>query len=112
VHALVSVARSSGEFAEYEIQSIRDALFSMEGTFRKIFSQLLMRKHFSPNISLSGREQDVLKYTADGKKAEEIAQLLYVTPSTVHFHIQNAINKLEAKNKTEAAIKAVLWGLI
>ncbi|TDY16705.1 LuxR family transcriptional regulator/LuxR family quorum-sensing system transcriptional regulator SolR [Paraburkholderia sp. BL6665CI2N2] len=113
VSALVSLARRSGDFTDPEVKGVRLSLFSMEAQLRGVFYRLLSnKKSFFPNISLSGREQDVLKYTADGRKAEEIAELLYVTTSTVHFHIQNAINKLEAKNKTEAAIKAALWGLI
>lgn len=113
VVALVSLARRSGDFTDEEIRRLRIALFTVEGQLKDVFYQPLAKKiSFFPSVSLSGREQDVLKYTADGKKAEEIAELLHVATTTVNFHVQNAISKLEAKNKTEAAIKAALWGLI
>ena len=92
---------------------MRAALLDVEETFRATFSRSPDKQRLlSPTVDLSGRERDVLKYTADGRTAKETARLLYISTATVQFHIQSAINKLDAKNKTEAVVKAALWGMI
>ncbi|MNN59377.1 Regulatory protein SdiA [compost metagenome] len=61
---------------------------------------------------LSDREIEVLRWSADGKKAHEIAQLLNVSERTVSFHVKSAMNKLGAANKTSAVIQAAMRGLL
>jgi LuxR family transcriptional regulator len=48
----------------------------------------------------------VLKYSAIGKTAGEIARILSLSESTVQFHIRGAIRKLGVNNKIAAVIKA------
>ena len=64
------------------------------------------------NIILSEREKEVLRWTGDGKTASEISQILYLSQSTVNFHIRNAMIKLDAPNKTNAIVKAIYLGLL
>ena len=59
---------------------------------------------------LTERELEVLKLTAQGKTSSEIAALLMVSGNTVNFHIRNAMLKLQARNKTAAAVCAALQG--
>lgn len=59
---------------------------------------------------LTEREIEVLKLTAQGKTSSEIAALLMVSGNTVNFHIRNAMLKLQARNKTAAAVCAALQG--
>lgn len=61
--------------------------------------------------SLTDREVEVLKWTADGKTSGEIADILAVSDNTVNFHIKNAITKLRTANKTAAAVRAAMLGL-
>lgn len=63
-------------------------------------------------VQLSARESEILRWTADGKSAQEIAEILHVTKHTVDFHIKNAIYKLQAVNKTSAVVKALVLGLL
>lgn len=63
-------------------------------------------------VQLSTRETEILRWTADGKSAQEIADILHVTKHTVEFHIKNAIYKLQAVNKTSAVVKALVLGLL
>jgi LuxR family transcriptional regulator len=63
-------------------------------------------------LKLSDRETEVLRWTADGKSAQEIADILNVTKHTVEFHIKNAVNKLQAVNMTSAVVKALVLGLL
>jgi LuxR family quorum-sensing system transcriptional regulator SolR len=66
----------------------------------------------SPNPKLSDREIDVLRWTADGKTASEIADILGISERTVNFHINQVVAKLQASNKTNAAVRAAVKGLL
>jgi DNA-binding CsgD family transcriptional regulator len=61
---------------------------------------------------LSERECEVLRWAAAGKTSCEIGMILGVTERTVNFHVASAISKLNASNKTHAAVKALLLGII
>jgi LuxR family transcriptional regulator, quorum-sensing system regulator SolR len=64
------------------------------------------------NAKLSNREIAVLRWTAEGKTSGDISCILNIAERTVNFHINNAITKLNAANKTSAAIKAAMLGLL
>lgn len=61
---------------------------------------------------LSPREFEVLKLIAGGCKNREIALALEVEEVTVRFHVGNILDKLEVKNRTEAACYAFRQGWI
>ncbi|EPC02556.1 hypothetical protein L861_09435 [Litchfieldella anticariensis FP35 = DSM 16096] len=63
-------------------------------------------------VFLSVREADILRYSADGLTSSEISKKLYVTKSTIDFHIKNAIDKLGCKNKVQAVSKALLLDIL
>ncbi|WP_026959145.1 autoinducer binding domain-containing protein [Aliagarivorans taiwanensis] len=64
------------------------------------------------SYNLTEREIEMLKWTADGKTAEEIAVILSISARTVNFHIGQAVSKLQVANKTSATVKAALEGLL
>ncbi len=51
-------------------------------------------------------------WTAEVKTSGEIAEILKISERTVNFHINNAIAKLDTPNKTAAAVRAALLGLL
>jgi len=61
---------------------------------------------------LTARESEIIRWTADGKTAEEVAAILGVSDRTVTFHIQNVLGKLNSTNKIQATVKAVALGLV
>jgi DNA-binding CsgD family transcriptional regulator len=61
---------------------------------------------------LTPREIEVLKWHADGKTNAQISNILHITIDTVKFHTKNAIEKLGASNKTSAAVRATVLGLL
>lgn len=63
-------------------------------------------------IALTLREKEVLRWTAEGKTAYEIGQILAVSERTVNFHINNVVSKFDASNKTQAAVKAATLGML
>ena len=60
---------------------------------------------------LTAREVEILKWTAEGKTAGDIAIILSLKERTVHFHMANAIVKMGACNKTAAVVQAALRGM-
>jgi len=62
--------------------------------------------------SLSPRELEVLKWTAQGLTSVDVANVLQLSERTVNFHIARCIEKLGVCNKLSAVVKAVLCGLI
>lgn len=62
--------------------------------------------------SLSFREIEVIKLAADGYTSEETAEFLFVTKSTVNFHLKKIIIKLGCTNKTQAVAKALLSNIL
>jgi DNA-binding NarL/FixJ family response regulator len=71
-----------------------------------------LRKHAQAqrdmsSMQLSERELDVLGLLADGKANHEIAEALYISPSTVRNHVANILAKLHVDNRVQAAVRAV-----
>jgi DNA-binding NarL/FixJ family response regulator len=56
--------------------------------------------------SLTPREREVLRLVAQGASNREIAQALYISEGTVKNHITNILNRLELRDRTQAAILA------
>ena len=54
---------------------------------------------------LSTREQGVMRLLATGLRDRDIAKKLFISDSTVKFHINNIVDKLEAKTRLEALYK-------
>jgi two-component system response regulator DesR len=52
---------------------------------------------------LTERERQVLAATDRGADLDEIARTLYLSRGTVRNHLSNAIQKLGARNRTDAA---------
>jgi DNA-binding NarL/FixJ family response regulator len=57
--------------------------------------------------ALSRRESEVLTMLAKGLTGEEIARRLVLSPETVRTHVRNAMEKLDARTRTEAVVKAL-----
>jgi LuxR family transcriptional regulator, quorum-sensing system regulator CciR len=67
----------------------------------------------SPSAApLSERELECLTWAALGRTDGEIAALLNRSPTTVRFHVENAMRKLGARNRVQAVAIACQLGLI
>ncbi|WP_084169562.1 helix-turn-helix domain-containing protein [Paraburkholderia ferrariae] len=76
-------------------------------------TQLTLPSPSPDNICpLSPREREVMRWAAEGKTSYEIGIILGLAERTINFHVAKAIEKLNASNKTHAAVKAVLLGLV
>jgi two-component system NarL family response regulator len=54
--------------------------------------------------SLTEREQEVLGLIAAGKKNNDIAEILCISPGTVRVHVHSILSKLNVKDRTQAAL--------
>jgi two-component system, NarL family, response regulator len=61
---------------------------------------------------LTCREQEILALVAAGKTNQEIASLLYLAPSTVRVHVHAVLQKLNVRDRTQAAVVAIQKRLI
>lgn len=62
--------------------------------------------------TLSPREQQVMVLLSRGLRDRDIAKQLYISESTVKFHVNSAMAKLKAKNRYQAIYQATIQGLI
>ena len=65
-----------------------------------------------PDSPLSKREMDVLLLIKDGLRNPEIANHLTLSTKTIENHVRSILQKLNAKNRTDAVVIAVRSGLI
>ncbi len=64
------------------------------------------------NPQLTPREIEILHWTAEGKTAWAVGQILSVSEDTVKFHLRNILKKLHSNSKHQAVLKAMGLGLI
>ncbi len=75
-------------------------------------------RHWMPALygsvgdDLSVRELEVLRWSCDGLTASETAEILSLSEATVNFHMRSACQKLGTRNKTSAAVRAAMMGLL
>lgn len=63
-------------------------------------------------MSLTGRQRDILARLAAGESPREIASVLGLSAVTVRNHIQAAMERLGARNRLEAVLTATNAGLL
>lgn len=61
---------------------------------------------------LTGRELDVLRLMADGRRNRDIARSLFVSEATVKTHINNIFAKLGCRDRAQAIVRAMQQGLV
>lgn len=67
--------------------------------------------NFAPE-PVSVREREVLRLAARGLSGKEIASKLFISERTVQTHLASIYDKLGAKNKTEAMLLSIKYGIV
>lgn len=62
--------------------------------------------------ALSARENEVLQRVLHGESNHEIASRLFLSVDTVKSHLSRAVQKLQARDRTHAAVKGLQLGLL
>jgi len=62
--------------------------------------------------AISAREEEVLQLVADGLSLPEVAEALFISVKTVKNHLASIYAKLDARDRTQAVLRAVRLGII
>ena len=68
--------------------------------------------NISPKCELSTRELEVLQLIVEGKSNPEIADILYLSLSTVKTNVKSIMNKLAVNDRVQAAVVVLRSGLL
>ncbi len=71
--------------------------------------------HLAEHLSdenLTSREVEVLRLVAGGNRNRDIAELLFISEETVKVHLKHIMDKLRAKDRTQAISIGVRRGII
>jgi two-component system, NarL family, response regulator len=60
----------------------------------------------SQRVSLTNREREILKLIVEGKIDRDIAETLYIAPTTVRVHVHAILHKLGARDRSHAILIA------
>src|ERR1700735_2660627 len=91
------------------VQVIRQVHAGKKRVPPELASQLA--EHMSDE-ALTPREIDVLRQIAGGNRNRDIGDLLFISEETVKVHIKHIMDKLGAKDRTQAIAIAVRRGII
>ena len=94
-------------WTKHQINLLLLAFFMHEAVVKKT-----TKNSPTPIFHLAPRERECLMWTAQGKTAWEISEILNLSSSTVVGYLKSAISKLGVYSKTHAVAKAILLGLI
>jgi LuxR family transcriptional regulator len=110
---LISVARPAEAVSSSELDDIEAKLVWLAHTSMGAIGAIAAAKNPLAQLhELTPREREVLRWTAAGKTSSEIGMILGIAARTVNFHVTSILGKLQAVNKTQAVVKAVLMDLL
>lgn len=78
----------------------------------RVKSTMAKRREREDGVPLTNRELQVLRHVALGLSNREIGQSLNISIETVKEHVQNILRKIDATDRTQAAVWAVRRGLV
>ena len=108
--ALNPVSVKNGQNSERFFSLVDPVIAQIDAAFRKVAmlksarlagGQSAQRKTYN----LSAREQEIVRWIAEGRTNTEIAAILGISSFTVKNHAGRIFRKLDATNRTEAAAK-------
>jgi DNA-binding NarL/FixJ family response regulator len=65
-----------------------------------------------PAVDLTPRESEVLACITQGRSNREIAEELHIAEKTVRIHVSSVLDKMGARDRTQATIYALQRGLV
>ncbi len=98
------------EFAEVLKRVAADEPILSPPLARKLLHEFARLRQESDE-GLTNREKQVLALVAQGGTNKEIAAELFLSASTVDFHLRNILAKLHLRNRAQAAVWATEHGL-
>ena len=113
LRSILSLARSHCPISAFELYEHLGFSVFISRHLHALAIGMQPKKPARPQVPpLSRRELEVLKLSADGKTAYEIARILSLSERTVNFHVHRTIEKFGVNNKIAAVIAAARSGAI
>lgn len=113
VGGMLSLARSHDPLLPSELNAIGLRLPWLANIAHMGFLRMLDAKDIlCPELKLTPREKEVLRWSADGKTIPDISQILLISEDTVKFHTRNVLCKMDVTNRTAAVARAAFLGLL
>lgn len=88
------------------------ATHEIHTAFQTTEEKSLTHSTVPPENPLTKREQEILALVATGKSNQEIAKILYIAPGTVRVHVHTILQKLDVRDRTQAAVHAIQNNLV
>ena len=79
---------------------------------RRVREQSVTHEQPEDLLALSTRETEILRLVAQGRDNTEIAQELFLSPSTVKNHVSSILDKLGVDSRVQAAVRAARAGIV
>jgi len=98
------------EMQEVPILSVMERTMKGEHIYPDTTPELTIGN--AKSVEFTRMEIDVLRELTTGATNKEIAEKLFISPTTVNFHINNLLLKTGYKNRVQLAVKARLEGLV
>lgn len=110
--SMLTLGRRTGEVSPEELYEKAGQVMWLCHAMHAVMAQ---KYAYAPNISapckLTPRETEILRWSAMGKTACDIATILCLSERTVGFHISSCLKKLGVSNKIAAVLCASKAGL-
>jgi two-component system nitrate/nitrite response regulator NarL len=110
--AYLPKSSSANEIADVVLAVARGETVISPAVQTSLIQEIRLRRPEDDRPVLSARELEVLRLTADGLSAAEIAERLYLSKTTVRTHLQHVYEKLGVGDRTTAVARALRSGLL
>jgi DNA-binding CsgD family transcriptional regulator len=87
-------------------------LLSSTAAYSAITNIVVPDSSRSSPVKLTRRELEILEWSRAGKTALDCSDILGISQATVHFHLKNALFKLDVCSKQQAVLRALELRLI
>ncbi|MBA1430190.1 helix-turn-helix transcriptional regulator [Pseudomonas orientalis] len=112
IFSTLTLTRGKGEVSPEELyEKAGQVLWLCHAMHAVVAKKYADKAHVNTPSKLTARETEVLKWSAMGKTASEIAAILCLSERTVGFHISSTFKKLGVHNKIQAVLSASKAGL-
>lgn len=112
VFSMLTLGRSKGAVTPEELyEKAGQVLWLCHAMHAVVAQNVVDKPGVNPCSKLTPRETEILKWSAMGKTAEEVGNIMSITPRTVGFHMSRVMQKFGVSSKIAAVLRASKEGL-
>ncbi|MFM2129553.1 MAG: hypothetical protein RL477_1099 [Pseudomonadota bacterium] len=108
----VHLRTAAHEHLPVALAAAAEGLIVLDDSLRARVAARRTSTETGPNEPLTPREREVLDLLALGRSNRDIALALGIAERTAKFHVNAILDKLDAKGRTEAVVRAARLGLV